>query len=100
EATLTTLGADKAYHQKKFVAGCRERAVAPHPACKDRIEVPRLDGRTTGRAGSYTAAGPCMTWAPWAGVVFTQPASTTAAKSSARLSRQAVPGTPFCTAVG
>lgn len=36
EARITTLGGDKAYHQKKFVAGCRERAVAPHAACKHR----------------------------------------------------------------
>jgi len=55
EARITTLGADKAYHQKKFVAGCRERETAPHAACKDRIQVPGLDGRTTGRAGYRTS---------------------------------------------
>jgi transposase len=55
EARITTLGADKAYHQKKFVAGCREREVAPHAACKDRMQVPGLDGRTTGRAGYRTS---------------------------------------------
>ncbi len=55
DATITTLGGDKAYHQKKFVAGCRERTVAPHAACKDRVHVSGLDGRTTGRAGYGTS---------------------------------------------
>ncbi len=48
---ITTLGADKAYHQKKFVAGCRERAVSPHVACKAGVTVAGLDGRTTSRSG-------------------------------------------------
>src|SRR6202521_2192420 len=51
EARITTVGADKAYHQKKFVAGCRQRAVAPHVACKREITVAGLDGRTTRRNG-------------------------------------------------
>lgn len=51
EAKITTVGADKAYHQKKFVAGCRERVVAPHVACKEQIKVAGLDGRTLGRSG-------------------------------------------------
>jgi len=55
EARIATLGADKAYHQKKFVAGCREREVSPHAACKDRTQVDGLDGRTTGRAGYRTS---------------------------------------------
>ena len=55
EARITTLGADKAYHQKKFVAGCREREISPHAACKDRTEVDGLDGRTTGCAGYRTS---------------------------------------------
>jgi transposase len=50
-AGIRTLGADKAYHQKKFVAGCRGREIAPHAACKNRTQVDGLDGRTTGRAG-------------------------------------------------
>ena len=50
-AKITTLGGDKAYHQKKFVAGCRERNLSPHAACKERTHVAGLDGRTTGRAG-------------------------------------------------
>lgn len=55
EARVTTLGGDKAYHQKKFVAGCRERAISPHVACKDRTQVDGLDGRTTSRAGYRTS---------------------------------------------
>jgi transposase len=50
-ANVTTLGGDKAYHQQKFVAGCRARQVVPHAACKKRTRVAGLDGRTTGRAG-------------------------------------------------
>jgi Transposase DDE domain len=48
----TTVGADKAYHQKAFVAACRERGIAPHVACKDKTRVAGLDGRTT-RQASY-----------------------------------------------
>lgn len=44
-----TVGADKNYHQKQFVAGCRERGVAPHVALKKGIKVDGLDGRTTAR---------------------------------------------------
>ena len=55
EARITTLGGDKAYHQRKFVAGCREREVSPHAACKNGIKVPGLDGRTTGCAGYHTS---------------------------------------------
>jgi len=54
-ARITTLGADKAYHQKKFVAGCREWEVSPHTACKEGMEVSGLDGRTTGCAGYLTS---------------------------------------------
>jgi transposase len=45
--TVKTMGADKAYHQKEFVQGCREREIAPHVACKDNVNVAGLDGRTT-----------------------------------------------------
>ena len=54
-ATISTLGADKAYHQKKFVAGCRQREISPHTACKVGREVSGLDGRTTGSAGYRTS---------------------------------------------
>jgi len=44
-----TVAADKNYHQKAFVSGCRERKVVPHVACKEGVNVPGLDGRTTGQ---------------------------------------------------
>ena len=46
-----SVGADKAYHQKGFVGGCRQRAIAPHTACKKGVRVPGLDKRTTARSG-------------------------------------------------
>jgi transposase len=53
--TPATIGADKAYHQKLFVSGCRARAVAPHVACKNGVRVSGLDGRTTARSGYQTS---------------------------------------------
>jgi transposase len=53
--TPKTLGADKNYHQKGFVSGCREREVVPHVACKTGVKVKGLDGRTT-RQTSYTTS--------------------------------------------
>jgi transposase len=50
-----TVGADKNYHQKNFVSGCRAREVSPHVACKDGVKVAGLDGRTTGKAGYQTS---------------------------------------------
>jgi transposase len=50
-----TLGADKAYHQKVFVQGCREREVSPHAACKAGVNVPGLDERTTNGSGYQTS---------------------------------------------
>jgi transposase len=50
-----TMGADKNYHQKQFVSGCRDRAVIPHVACKTGVKVVGLDGRTTQRT-SYTTS--------------------------------------------
>ncbi len=50
-----TVGADKAYHQRAFVTGCRERDISPHVACKEGVHVPGLDGRTTTRAGCQTS---------------------------------------------
>lgn len=46
-----TVGADKAYHQKVFVRGCREREVSPHAARKAGVNIPGLDERTTNRPG-------------------------------------------------
>ena len=50
-----TLGADKNYHYKDLVQGCRERGIAPHVACKEKFPVRGLDGRTTTRAGYQTS---------------------------------------------
>src|SRR5512146_2404511 len=38
-----TLGADKGYHQRALVEGCRQREVSPHVACKERVRVAGLD---------------------------------------------------------
>ncbi len=50
-----TLGADKGYHQRALVEGCRQREVSPHIACKERVQVAGLDARTTGKAGYATS---------------------------------------------
>jgi transposase len=50
-----TVGADKAYHQKAFVQGCREREVSPHAARKEGVNVPGLDARTTNCPGYQTS---------------------------------------------
>jgi transposase len=50
-----TVGADKNYHQKLFVQGCRQREIIPHVACKEGIKVAGLDGRTTQRE-TYTVS--------------------------------------------
>ncbi len=47
---VRTGGADRAYHRKDFVAGCRAQHIAPPVACKDGVSVPGLDGRTTAKA--------------------------------------------------
>ena len=46
-----TVGADKGYHRKDFVRGCRARGVSPPVACKAKGQVPGLEGRTTTRPG-------------------------------------------------
>jgi transposase len=51
EAEVKSVAADKAYHQKEFVSGCRERGIAPHAACKENTRVKGLDGRTTNSSG-------------------------------------------------
>jgi transposase len=48
----TTLGADKGYHSKDFVAHLRGRKIAPHIAMIDGRKTPGLDARTT-RHGGY-----------------------------------------------
>lgn len=54
-AVVSTLGGDKAYHQRKFVDGCRQRGLSPHAACKTNLMVEGLDGRTTGQSGYQTS---------------------------------------------
>lgn len=42
-----TVGADKGYHNKEFVQGCREEGIIPHVAEQKNRQVAGLDGRTT-----------------------------------------------------
>jgi len=46
-----TLGADKGYHSKDFVAHLRQHRIAPHIAMIEGRKTPGLDGRTTRHAG-------------------------------------------------
>jgi IS5 family transposase len=48
---MATLGADKGYHTKAFVALLRARRIAPHLARIERRHPPGLDARTTRQAG-------------------------------------------------
>lgn len=47
----TTLGADKGYHSKAFVAHLRDHGIAPHIAQIDGRNTPGLDRRTTRHLG-------------------------------------------------
>lgn len=47
----TTLGADKGYHTKDFVAHLRKKKIAPHIARIEGRNTPGLDARTTRHAG-------------------------------------------------
>lgn len=47
----TTLGADKGYHTKNFVAHLRKKKIAPHIAQIEGRNTPGLDARTTRHAG-------------------------------------------------
>ena len=51
----STLGADKGYHSKDFVAHLRHRKIAPHIAMIDGRKTPGLDARTTRHPG-YTVS--------------------------------------------
>jgi hypothetical protein len=53
---IRTIGADKAYHRKEFVDGCRRLNIVPHVACKDGVRVSGLDGRSS--ILSKTSNGP------------------------------------------
>ena len=52
---VETLGADKRYHTKAFVSGCRKRRTKPHVAEVKNRTTPGLDGRTTGSRGYETS---------------------------------------------
>ena len=52
---VRSVGADKAYHEKGFVSGCREREISPHAACRTGLTVAGLDKRTTERKGFVTS---------------------------------------------
>jgi transposase len=47
----TTLGGDKGYHIKNFVAHLRKKKIAPHIATIEGRKTPGLDARTTRHAG-------------------------------------------------
>ena len=49
---VRSVGADKGYHTREFVQGCRDRGIAPHVACVRGRKTPGLDGRTT-RSKAY-----------------------------------------------
>src|SRR5690625_1338517 len=53
-----SVGADKGYHTKNFVRGCRERGIAPHVAAHPDRKTPGLDGRTR-RSRGYQASQEC-----------------------------------------
>ena len=46
-----SVGGDKNYHQKRFVAGCRERGISPHAALFEGRRIEGLDKRTIGKSG-------------------------------------------------
>lgn len=48
---MSTLGADKGYYNRGFVAWLRARRIAPHIARIERRSAPGLDGRTTRHEG-------------------------------------------------
>ncbi|MGB0579748.1 MAG: IS5 family transposase, partial [Limisphaerales bacterium] len=41
-----SVGADKGYHSKEFVGGCRDRGARPHVAAVKKRRTPGMDGRT------------------------------------------------------
>ncbi len=49
--SVKTVGADKNYHQRIFVQGCRKQQISPHVGCKDGVKVAGLDHRTTSQQG-------------------------------------------------
>ena len=52
---VKTVGADKGYHRNDFIMACRKRDISPHVACKERVKLEGLDGRTTTKRGYQTS---------------------------------------------
>jgi transposase len=52
---VESVGADKGYHNARFVSECRERDIAPHVARMDGRKTPGLDGRHA-RSKAYKAS--------------------------------------------
>jgi len=48
---IKTVGADKGYCVREFIAGCRRRGIAPHVARIEGRRTPGLDARTTRHTG-------------------------------------------------
>lgn len=48
---MQSVGADKGYHNKKFVKGLNDNGIKPHVACIKGRHVDGLDGRTTNSRG-------------------------------------------------
>lgn len=55
QATPKTVGADKGYHNKDFVQGCRESGIKPHVSPMDNRKVEGLDNRTLKSKGFETS---------------------------------------------
>jgi transposase/IS5 family transposase len=56
QATPRTVGADKGYHNKDFVQGCREKGIKPHVAPMEKRQVEGLDNRTLKSKGFETSS--------------------------------------------
>jgi transposase len=55
EASPKTAGADKGYHNKSFVQGCRKMGIKPHVAPMEKRKVEGLDERTLRSKGFQTS---------------------------------------------
>jgi transposase len=55
QATPQTVGADKGYHNKDFVQGCRKEGIKPHVSPMEKRQVEGLDKRTLQSKGFETS---------------------------------------------
>lgn len=55
QASPQTVGADKGYHNKEFVQGCRENGIKPHVSAMKNRKVEGLDQRTLQSKGHQTS---------------------------------------------